>query len=209
MHSEDIIGRLREEFITRYKGCMYMAALPAKSSAGMQISQCRRDLRGTITGRSGELAMEVERLRLIRSEDPEERAKGEAMVTPGSILASQTTEDALMAPQEMKGQTIGEIPDSEAGIEDLNAEAEGDDIDAGERAPAADADAGVGAGTAADVDAEVVANDMAGRTKSKSKKKTATPMRKLYVWMLLEFPAVPEKGGFDVTRLRQSKYFFH
>jgi DNA-directed RNA polymerase len=35
------------------------------------------------------------------------------------------------------------------------------------------------------------------------------PARKVYVWLPLKFPEVPEKGDFDVTRLKESQYFFH
>jgi DNA-directed RNA polymerase len=187
MHSEDIIGRLREEFITRYKDCMYMAAVSAKSPAGIQIIQTRKELKGQMSGRSGELSMEMERLRLLASEDAEVRAKGEAMVTPGSIVASHTDEAAFAAPVEMNGQKLGEIPESSAEIELEETE----EVDAGEGAP----------------EEEVV---LATEEETKrSPKPVKRYPRKLYVWLPLTFPPVPEKGGFDVTRLRQSKYFFH
>ena len=32
---------------------------------------------------------------------------------------------------------------------------------------------------------------------------------KVHVWLPLAFPPVPEKGSFDVMRLKQSRYFFH
>ncbi|RYF37284.1 MAG: hypothetical protein EOO38_26550 [Cytophagaceae bacterium] len=32
--------------------------------------------------------------------------------------------------------------------------------------------------------------------------------RKLQVWIPLTFPPVPKKGGWDVSRLRESEYFF-
>jgi DNA-directed RNA polymerase len=33
-------------------------------------------------------------------------------------------------------------------------------------------------------------------------------MATIQVWLPLTFPPVPKKGTWDVTRLRESKYFF-
>ena len=43
----------------------------------------------------------------------------------------------------------------------------------------------------------------------RAKKPTVKTVRKIYVWLPMAFPEVPEKGDFDVRRLRASKYFFH
>jgi DNA-directed RNA polymerase len=44
---------------------------------------------------------------------------------------------------------------------------------------------------------------------SKSSRAKATKASKIFAWVPLEFPPVPEKGSFDVTKIQQSKYFFH
>ncbi|KAL3953904.1 hypothetical protein ACCO45_011860 [Purpureocillium lilacinum] len=45
---------------------------------------------------------------------------------------------------------------------------------------------------------------MTGQKRSRAKaRRTPVP-----VWLPLTIPAIPEKGDFDVTRLRESKYFF-
>ena len=53
----------------------------------------------------------MERLKLLESEDANERAKGEAMVTPGSILELEGNDESLAAPSEIEGQQLGRILD--------------------------------------------------------------------------------------------------
>ena len=47
----------------------------------------------------------------------------------------------------------------------------------------------------------------AGKEEMPNPKKTK-PARKVWVWLPLTFPPVPKKGDFDVTRLKNSQYFF-
>lgn len=214
MHSEDIIGRLREEFQMRYKGCMYMASVFAKSKVGEKIMQRRTEMKRNKASQLSEMALEAERMRLINSEDPEERAKGEAMITPGSIVSSEADESAFAAPTEMAGQSLGHIPATAAEVEATNSdadesynavEAEGDesalnhDKDDFDDAEASDA-------LEAAEDGEGEAKSNGNTAKSANPKKYP---RKLFVWLPLTFPQVPKKGDFDVRRLRESRYFFH
>jgi DNA-directed RNA polymerase len=84
MHSEDIIGRLRAEFEARYGGGMYLAKLAYDTPVAKEIIALRgNNSRGGI--HIQELAQEAKRQALLRSDDPEERKKGEEMVTPTSI----------------------------------------------------------------------------------------------------------------------------
>ncbi|OJD40830.1 dna-directed rna polymerase [Diplodia corticola] len=92
MHSEDIVGRLHEEFSIRYRDCMYLASIPSKSPLGQRIIALRRDaaIAKRRESRLGlalidELLAERERQRLLNSEDEEERARGRAMSTPASL----------------------------------------------------------------------------------------------------------------------------
>ncbi|WP_241686037.1 DNA-directed RNA polymerase, partial [Stenotrophomonas sp. MA5] len=57
MHSEDIIGRLHEEFITRYKDHMYLASVVAHSPIGQEITALRKQIKSR-SGNSSELALE-------------------------------------------------------------------------------------------------------------------------------------------------------
>ncbi|KAK4544467.1 hypothetical protein LTR36_004358 [Oleoguttula mirabilis] len=218
MHSEDIIGRLREEFLMRYKGCMYLATVVATSPVGERITKHRQLVKDTTTGRSGELAVEAERMRLLNSEDAEEKKKGEAMVTPGSIWASEGDDSAFVAPVEMNGQALGDMPESE--LEATNTDA--DDIS--DPAAAAQSPEGIVGGSVLDMDTEALADtgsamgepegdvEISSSAKAKlfkTKRKTKRYARKIYVWLPMTFPEVPAKGDFDVRRLRASKYFFH
>lgn len=216
MHSEDIIGRLREEFQTRYKGCMHLAAVLCKSPVGERITQHRHEMKDAAGGKSSELTVEVERIRLLDSEDPEERAKGEAMVTPGSIFASESDESALAAPTEMAGQALGDVPD-DADYEATNSDADADEATCGTAESSEGIVGGSVLGTDTDALAEAGSAMTAPKEDAEEQRTTSGPRvrkgkrypRKLYVWLPMKFPEVPAKGGFDVTRLRASKYFFH
>jgi DNA-directed RNA polymerase len=195
MHSEDIIGRLREEFVTRYKGHMYLATVMAHSKIGQEITALRKAQKGK-SGQAPELALEKRRLDLLASKDPEERAKGAEMLTPASIMESAADESEYMVGPEMEGQTLGELPDHAsalAGAED--AEAAADSVSPAEP------------NAAEDILEDYVGKDIEQRKRGLAAKTRAE--RKLFVWLPMKFPAVPAKGDFDVKRLKMSKYFFH
>jgi DNA-directed RNA polymerase len=203
MHSEDVIGRLHEEFRARYKDHMYLASVVAISEVGSKITALRKDMKSK-SGQASELALEKQRLDLLASEDPAERAKGEAMVTPASIMAAESDQSAFAPPAELSGQTLGDIPD-DASILGENSPAETDSFAATEGAAPVD---------------PAAAQDVVAASASAETSKTATiftsnkgsedyKKRKIYVWLPMTFPDVPAKGDFDVKRLKKSKYFFH
>ncbi|KAF2483175.1 hypothetical protein BDY17DRAFT_296952 [Neohortaea acidophila] len=197
MHKDNVVGRLREEFQTRYKGCMYLASVVANSPVGKKITKLRKEKHRQMG--SGELAAEVERLRLLDSADPEERKRGEAMVTPGSVLA-KFGDEAIAEPEIRPHQlgTILEGKDNAAdGESDLVAAAEDD----GTAATNASADETTQAFEAQD------ASEQGGE--GKPAKPKAHTLRKLYVWQPLTFPEIPPRGSFDVRKIRDSAYFFH
>lgn len=210
MHKDNVVGRLKEEFQTRYKGNMYLASVLAHSEVGKRVSALRK-VSAEHNNAQSELAQEAERLRLLRSEDPEEQAMGEAMETPGSIIASATDESAFQLPSEIVTQQLGRIPDA--------AEYEATNTDADDYAadPAAEAKEASGAAEVGDPDVAVDAATQSEEEETfrKTGKKrgqlslSAKYGRKLFVWMPLTFPDVPPKGEFDVEKLKQSTYFFH
>ena len=215
MHSEDIIGRLREEFQTRYKGCMYLASVYANSTVGKRIIDYRQAKKGKASAKSSELALEAERMRLLNSEDATETKKGAAMVTPGSIMASEGDESAFAAPSEMEGQALGDIPEH-SDYEATNTDAD----NLTDPAEAARSPEGIVGGSVLSKDVDALAEEgsemddtadtsASAESQKPMKKKTKRYQKKIYVWMPMKFPAMPPKGGFDVTRLRASKYFFH
>jgi len=203
MHSEDVIGRLHEEFRARYKDHMYLASVFAVSEVGSKITALRKDMKSK-SGQASELALEKQRLDLLASEDPAERAKGEAMVTPASIMCAENDDSAFATSSEMSGQTLGDIPSDipdDASILGENAPSEKDSFAATEGAAPVDPSA---------------AEEIAGAKTSKiatqftsTKSAEEYRKRKVYVWLPISFPDVPVKGDFDVKRLKQSKYFFH
>jgi DNA-directed RNA polymerase len=197
MHSEDVIGRLHEEFRARYKDHMYLASVVAASEVGTKITALRKDMKSK-SGQASELALEKQRLDLLASEDPAERAKGEAMVTPASIVLAESDQFAYV-PAELTGQTLGDIPDDASFL--------------GENAPVAEKDSFAAAKDVEPVDPSaaegVVDGVKASKTATQNQASIDYKKRKIYVWLPISFPDVPAKGDFDVKRLKQSKYFFH
>lgn len=215
MHSDDIVGRLREEFKTRYKDCMYLASVWATSPLGKQIIKLRKSWKDGGTRPASELTYEVERLRLVTSEDASERAAGEAMVTAGSIMAAAADDAAFAAPTEMAGHALGGMPASaSAELEpEANEDQEGELEDSeaislrrSDSEELADSDITSPTGEPQKTPAEPTTEASSGQEPKKTK---AAYPKKISVWMPMAFPKVPEKGAFDVRRLRGSQYFFH
>lgn len=117
MHSENIVERLRSEFELRYAGHMHLASVHQQSEVAKRIRAWRKENRHTdinrkkSADRTTELLLEVKRLELLASDNPEERQKGAEMVTPGSIYEqSGAGERLLTTPSDMPvglGQVSG------------------------------------------------------------------------------------------------------
>ncbi|KAG9686714.1 DNA/RNA polymerase, partial [Aureobasidium melanogenum] len=223
MHTEDVVGRLRQEFIARYKDCMYLAAVDIRTPVGKKILALQKS-RPKATKKTKQLQPtlilqlleEVERTRLLNSENPEEVAQGEEMVTSGSIFAAEAdAEDALTVPTELVNARLGEIPEhsdvlgtSESGNDDLTEPVLSDhddlDVTSDDKVAKAAEDAAI------DMDeGEEHVPTIEDLKKKSAKSAKKAPVKKVYVWLPLKFPEVPEKGDFDVTRLKESQYFFH
>lgn len=207
MHSDDIVARLREEFQTRYRGSYQLVAVPGGTPLAQKIDDFRREARAD-PSRPLDLMAEVERMRLLNSHDPEDRARGEAMVTLASIVQAHGGANVVQPTPETAAQGLGAMPDSIDAAADVDAAAS--DVDAAEAA------AGFPTNTDADFDAEAPsataeADDSAATDAEpvKKAKKTKSTMQDRFVWVPIEFPPVPERGSFDVTKIQQSKYFFH
>ncbi|KAH8885515.1 DNA/RNA polymerase [Thozetella sp. PMI_491] len=187
IHSDDVIGRLAEEFKTRHKGSLYLAKIPTSSNLGKRVAELRRSYATTMTLKE-ELLREHDRRCLLESSDPELKKKGEAMVTPASIFAEmQETEDL---------DAVLLADDAEA--------AEADELDVAESGASGEASPNAGAAAQDDPSAMPFGVFLAGKTK-----RTYSPgMEKIQVWLPLTFPPIPAKGDFDVRRLKESQYFF-
>lgn len=229
MHSEDIVGRLAAEFNARYKGYMHLASVFSKSPVGRKILEWRKRVdpeakkRGVTARKRDELILERRRLALLTSENPREREEGEAMVTPAKYFAEAADERAL-APSDIKPATIGgmgrassrsakleanqrlEVGDM-ANIETTpgNDETEGPVLDGTGNSRVAADDADSSEDTMPD--AKEGSALLAEQTDT-GKKKAVTKDRKIWLWLPLKFAPVPKKGDFDVSRLKDSQYFF-
>jgi DNA-directed RNA polymerase len=223
MHSEDIIGRLSEEFKARYAGSMYLASIKSGSTVARLIRQWRMDyiqdsgrqFSNDIEQKRGnasfvELALEVKRQKLLKSEDPAEVKQGQEMTTPTSIWLDHQHPKLLTS---NRLNLLGETKDKDASLYNetrdkvLNQEAQ----------VLADNKAGAGATgspseaaesfkeLAEELVEEADADDMPEPKSQKSIKGDKTHVQ---CWIPLTFPAPPKKGDWDISRLRESKYFF-
>ncbi|TVY81354.1 DNA-directed RNA polymerase [Lachnellula suecica] len=201
IHEEDVIGRLHAEFTTRYKNCLYLSHVHRKSKAGLKIMQWRKEnapKRGHIpivkkAPRLEELLLERKRLRLLDSSDPAEVEEGKNMVTPGSIFAEFSSEESLPVDSELKEIGLGAISTRhlQAASDDSDAALSEDPVEA--------------------VDANEEVSEKEELTpfeKAFARGEDSSKLNVMPVWLSLTFPPVPKKGDFDVSRLRDSQYFF-
>ncbi|TGZ84706.1 DNA/RNA polymerase [Ascodesmis nigricans] len=93
IHATDIMTQLKKEFETRYAGYRYLVRLNSNREVLQQIRDLRAQYASDILGKKGrritlydEFMWEMKRDELIRSEDPEDRARGEAMITPSVLV---------------------------------------------------------------------------------------------------------------------------
>ncbi|KAL1656018.1 DNA-directed RNA polymerase [Didymella pomorum] len=212
MHSEDITKRLAAEFSARYADNMYRANIHHATAVGREIQTWRignKTKRADGTGIGArysaasfdEVALEAQRQELLKSDDPELRAKGEAMVTPTSIwlkykdpktIASYRL--SLLGDTTTKETPKGE-PTKADEIMQKNKELEESVMKA----------EGPEAVTPAETE-ETSSHFPPHKTERKGK--WLSEMSTVQVWLPLTFPPVPKKGDWDVARLRESKYFF-
>lgn len=217
MHSDDIIGRLAEEFKARYAGAMHHASIVTTSAVGKKIRQWRikhykssgryasKVLKG-VAGRVApieEIALECKRQKLLKSDDPAEVEEGRAMETPTSIWIANQDPKAITSyrltligeTKKEKGKRYDEMRDKvldhEADLVAQNNEANNTEAET-----TADVNADAAEKTDIEVDAAAEAEMPEGLKGSIS------------VWIPLSFPPPPKKGDWDVSRLRESKYFF-
>lgn len=212
IHSEDVIKRLAEEFEVRYKGGLYMAQVEASSAAGKAILKWRKENKTTSAALRAELLLEKKRLDLLNSPKAADRKKGQKMVTPGKIYEEFASEQDVIK-EDMGGTTLGSLSASTAKAKSATAE-ESDEL-AGE----ADLD-GVDGETVSDAGPDAHPDGTPDFQKfyttvshfeeklTGQRPKTQQVKKYISVWSPLTFPDIPEKGDFDVTKLKDSAYFF-
>lgn len=236
MHSEDIIDRLHAEFSARYAGAMYKASLVALADVSQKIIKWRlaHRKRGNnafikTSLRQGEasieeVALESQRQELLNSEDPELRKQGEEMETPTSIwLANQDPKAFASFRLSLLGETSSrksgsKIDKVRAKVLGAEADAVVNESPAANKAPAASEASADEPTDESDSEFNAFGPDFnASATEvdaSASPEKKRAPSRMvadrgtISIWLPLSFPPVPKKGGWDVSRLRDSQYFF-
>ncbi|KAI1386405.1 DNA/RNA polymerase [Hypoxylon trugodes] len=200
IHSEDVVGRLAAEFEARYKGSIYMTKIKRGSPVEARIVEWRREKKLTL---SSELLEERERQRLLVSSDPEEVEKGKKMVTPASIYEEMSSFQPVTSTTEMESVGLGNIP----GTTTASEAEENDDNDLSEAAsPGKNYHTNI-EHVKSLLGVTLFESELTGVAGKKLKKK-ADPQTGINIWLPLTFPKVPEKGDFDVSRLKDSQYFF-
>lgn len=203
MHSENIIERLSAEFQARYRGSFYRAAVKATTPLGRRIQAARKTL--GIKGKRGgmpssqakveEILLERRRYQLLNSKDLAEQAAGKAMLTPGGVFEEAEFEKSRDATAQLEAtfghdeatEILQEAREAIAEVTNTISQSIQDTTTAPQPMPPSMQDP-----------------KQAG-TKLKPR---STPEAMVYVWRPLTFPPTPKRGSFDVTRLRESKYFF-
>jgi len=229
MHSEDIVGRLRQEFVARYAGCYRYAPIHRNSVLGQTVSAMRKAkglssrpfMRGIPENMDpiNELVEEYERVQMLQSSDPEIQAKGQAMVTPGSIvegLGPEALKEAMMAHVNLTSQPLLGSKDAAPSSDDEDVVSipgiEYDADSAGAEGDAIEMSEGEGSVEEVEELKNQEQNDDMETLSEQPKRKKSAPRRgevqRIYVWLPIEFPEAPAKGDFDVVKLKESQYFF-
>ncbi|ROV99436.1 hypothetical protein VMCG_06417 [Cytospora schulzeri] len=219
IHSEDVIKRLLQEFEARYKGGLYLAHLDSNSEAAKAIKSWRKLREAGKKSAQAELIQERTRMRLLKSEIESEREEGRKMVTPASIYEELSSESDMVK-EDMGGTTLGSM--SAPSTSDANGEGEGDEAEAGELPGTGEEGEMMDEDTAANLEGEgegeggdsqtdytaMYTNISHFQEKLAPPKATKARPKTIPVWLPLTFPAMPQRGDFDVKKLRESEYFF-
>ena len=162
--------------------------------------------------------MEEKRRRLLNSENPEERKMGKEMITPASIY--EAAQDPTATISDSKPSILGETTGSKAkqvqskiiGAELSEKEGHAfnassveirDTPDKNDPEPTTEEEAKDLEGLK-DYEDDAPLDEANKKEKSKEKRYLGN----IQAWLPLTFPPVPKKGDFDVSRLKDSKYFF-
>ena len=187
MHSDDIIRRLRAEFITRHRGCLHLAAVGSYSRLGQEIKTWRKSVKFRPKKRAQrkieELLMERRRQELLASEKLEERLEGESMITGAKIyedFANKEGTNDLTAKETLDEHRIGHVPESIPELQD-------GDIDP---------DTSIGPtfnDPASSAEAEDDAENVSKNEELAATVKRKLPQRTIWVWLPIQFAPVPSK----------------
>ncbi|KAJ4265063.1 DNA-directed RNA polymerase [Fusarium torreyae] len=197
IHEEDVVGRLAAEFKARYKGSLYMATLDSDSPVAKKIKEFRKSSKLTV---KEELLLEHKRNTLLRSGNPWDLEAARKIVTPASLYEEMAVaeEDPEIKKETQDIGSLGEVPESEASLTSTVHEAV-QEMDQDEDTTVELTEKLLNRLKHTNFEYEVI--------KPKAEKNTVYK-KVLPIWLPLSFPGIPEKGDFDVKRLRESQYFF-
>ncbi|KAJ6148189.1 hypothetical protein N7497_010171 [Penicillium chrysogenum] len=226
MHSDDVVGRLGAEFKVRYGKNMFLARVSRSTRLGRAIFMHRSHTR---ISKLQELINEHRRQTLLNSEDPEDQAEGRAMVTPYSIFEEMGgTDHDLTTYKKMSTNPIGHIPEvvpdpqripvgcsidtTDPAIESLVGDLEmfeakqtSHQPSHGETSKVEDDVHGELSSQGDQID-QTEQNEQS-RSSAQPNNRSGSPQT-TWLWMPLKFRPVPKKGDWDLTRIRESEYFF-
>ncbi|KAL4920728.1 hypothetical protein BDW62DRAFT_198613 [Aspergillus aurantiobrunneus] len=211
LHSDDVIKRLAAEFKVRYGRNLLYAKVPLQSRVGKALHEFRKNNRKRT--RLHELIEEHKRQELLHSDDPELQAQGRAMKTPASFFEEIGGTDDDLAINRSLGETaVGHVPEDMTVAEKKFARSElmdpgsdpavsallgnGFDNEAGLKV-----DKIIPGGVEGDLEAEM-------EEEEEAQTKKAVQQRTVWLWLPMRFREVPQKGEWDLSRIRDSKYFF-
>ncbi|KKK16628.1 hypothetical protein ARAM_000538 [Aspergillus rambellii] len=207
MHSDHVIKRLAAEFEVRYGRNLFYAKVPAESRMGKVIKAFRKGQKNA--SKTQELLEEYKRQNLLKADDPELQAQGRAMVTAGSVFEQAGGTDHDLAIASSLGETVvGHVPEDLAAAERKISGMEADPSD-----PALETLLGgfndvLGTKAEASEGAVSVGPDGEQAEGAAPTKKKKEARSYVWLWLPLRFREVPKKGEWDLTRIRNSQYFF-
>ncbi|ETS83190.1 hypothetical protein PFICI_05066 [Pestalotiopsis fici W106-1] len=196
IHSENVIERLASEFEARYKGSLYLTKLEIGNAAEKEIVALRQELR---LSAQDEVLMERERLRLLKSSDPEEVQRGQQMRTPASIYIEHNGTAASVSKGEIDEVGLGNVPSpdemAKSALEDKPTTTHRKLLDFKIDNPK-------------EVETLLSTSGFENVISKSRSSNTSIYSSVMGIWLPLKFPEVPKKGDFDVKQLKDSQYFF-
>lgn len=171
-----------------------------------------------------ELIIERKVAEMLESDDPEVVAKAQQMQTPGRILMEFAAEEDFEVPPELAEMGVGNIPNGDgkprAGKKVVMEEAVESDEDTLSVDSSEDPSDDIIGNTMHEIEGEdspQVTSEAkqdewfhryATGQKLREGKRPPEMSISTFAWVPLKLPPVPQRGNFDVSRLKESKYFF-
>ncbi|CAO1616183.1 unnamed protein product [Parajaminaea phylloscopi] len=185
LHSQDILPRLREEFLERYKG----HKVPVVTAQDALTKRLRQQAKEAVAARKSAELSGVEAPTLTVELDPKD-VEGFFVRAGEGARDAKARERQALADEDAEQALQEDIDADEAA---LSSDIEGEESAEVDELPDDFLDEGDGD---------------AAPTAAKSKRQTAQSYLASFVELSTILPPIPAKGRFDVEEIRESKYFF-